>query len=111
MDKEKELNNKLLKIKALYHGALTQGERDSAINAKKRVLKKISLLNLSKEFKFSLDNEINASLMMDLLHRYDIQGYRKSFQEKTVVMAKAPSFFVDNILWPEYQSTHKGMCG
>lgn len=99
---ECDVKDKLSKLYALYHGAKTDGEKRSAVKAKARILKSI---NSSVEYKFSLNNRKNAKVFTNLLEQYEIKEYRSYKNEASTIIAKVPGFFVDNILWPEYQSS------
>lgn len=96
-----ELKDKLSKLHALYAGAQTEGERASAIKAKARLLKNIENKAI---YKFSLQNEVNAKIFIDLLQRYEIYEFKKTPESNNTILAKVPGYFVDQILWPEYIS-------
>lgn len=100
--KESDVKEKLSKLYALYHGAKTEGERRSAVKAKARILKS---MESSTQYKFSLNNRKNAELFTSILEQYEIRDYRPYKNEHSTIIAKVPGYFVDNILWPEYQSS------
>ncbi len=102
---EEELFKKLLKIEALYSGATTDGEKLSALNAKKRILKRIEEskpIDPPIEYKFTLQSIWNVKIFVALLDRYNIKAYRRPRQRRTTVMAKVSVSFVETVLWPEY---------
>lgn len=108
-----EIEKKLLKIQALHSGALTDGEKKSAIMAKRRILKKMACISNGEylqEYKFSLKNGRNVDVFMEILNRYEIDEYRFLNSSKPTVVAKVPGVFVDKILWPEYLATPE-RCG
>ncbi len=110
--KSLEIEQKLSKLHALHFGAQTEGERQSAIKAKTRILKKmetLSSINSSVEYKFSLKNRKNVGIFIDILNRYDIEDYRQPKKAKTTIIAKVPGLFVDKIIWPEYLATPNRM--
>lgn len=102
---EEELIKKLLKIEALHSGATTRGEKLSAFKAKERILKRIEEckpIDPPIEYKFTLQSVWNVRIFIALLARYNIEGYRRTRQRKTTVMARVSVSFVETVLWPEY---------
>lgn len=100
--RDRHIENRLSKLHALHFGAQTEGERQSAIKAKARILKNI---DNEIEYKFSLKHEKNADIFITILNRYNIAEYRQPIEKNTTIIAKVPGVFVDNILWPEYLAT------
>ncbi len=103
----KDFQEKLNKLNALQKGAKTEGEKQSAIKAKARLLRKMKSCNpdiSSQEYKFSLKNSTNLEIFINILKKYELNEYRKSKYGDPVILAKVPGYFVDNILWPEYKS-------
>lgn len=110
MTDEEKLLEKLKKIEALHAGAGTDGERDAAKTAIERMKKRIAeykRVDPPIEYQFSLGNKWSVRLMTALLRRYGIRPYRRYRQRYTTLMAVISPSFVDDKLWPEFQSLDK----
>ena len=106
MISERSLIEKLLKIEALYSGAKTPGEKNSALKAKERILKKIEeagSIDPPVEYKFTLTSDWSVRVFVALLNRYGIKAYRRPRQRRTTVLARVSVSFVEKTLWPEYE--------
>lgn len=104
-DEVRKLVERLKLIEALHAGAMTEGERIAADNARQRVRSRIEEYKESDpqiEYTFKLSNTWSRKLFVALLRRYDIKPYRYYRQRHTTVMARVSKGFVDNTLWPEY---------
>lgn len=101
---EQELIRRLKLVEALYAGGATEGERQAAAEAAKRIRAKLeSFAHLkTSEFSFKLENMWERKLFVALLRRYGIQPYRYPKQRYTTVMARVPERFVAETLWPAY---------
>jgi len=102
---ESELIEKLRKIEALFAGAATQGERDSAELAREKILRRLREIMVEDppvEFKFTFPDQWNRRVFIALLRRYDLRPYRYRRQRHTTVMVKVSKRFVDETLWPEF---------
>ncbi len=102
---ERELIEKLIKIEALFAGAATRGERDSAELARERILRRLREVTVEDppvEFKFTFSDQWNRRVFVALLRRYDLRPYRYYRQHHTTVMVKVSKRFVDETLWPEF---------
>jgi len=100
-----QLRDKLRKIEALFSGGATAGERGAAEAALERVRAKLAQLEQQVppiEFQFSIADPWSRHLFMALCRRYGINPYRYHRQRRTTVMIRAPSRFVDQVLWPEF---------
>ena len=100
-----QLRDKLRKIEALFSGGATAGERGAAEAALERVRAKLAQLEQQVppiEFQFSIADPWSRYLFMALCRRYGINPYRYHRQRRTTVMIRAPSRFVDQVLWPEF---------
>ena len=107
---EAKLIEKLKLIEALFAGATTEGEKDAAGSAFKRIkkrLEEVQKIDPPIEYKFTMSNMWSRKLFVALLRRYDIQPYRYYRQRHTTVMAKVSEMFVDETLWPEFQELDK----
>jgi hypothetical protein len=107
---EAKLIEKLRLIEALYSGAKTEGEKDAAERARKRILERLGTIERADppvEFKFSMHDMWQRKLFVALLRRYGIKPYRYSGQRYTTVMAKVSKNFVHETLWPEFEEISK----
>lgn len=103
---EARLLEKLRAIEALFAGATTEGERDAAAEARKRIQQRLRLVEEADppiEYRFSLADPWSRKVFVTLCRRYDIRTYRYRGQRYTTVMAKVSKRFVDETLWPEFQ--------
>ena len=110
MTSEEELRLKLRKIEALFEGAGTIGERDAAGAALERIKAKLAEAvekEASLEYTFTLGDQWSRQLFMALCRRYSLSPYRYARQRYTTVMVRAPTAFIDNVLWPQYQALSK----
>ncbi len=103
---EEQLREQLRKIRALYEGATTPGERVAAAAAIERVKKAIAGMAKSEpvlEYQFKLPDLWQRRLFVALCKRYGLATFRYKGQRYTTVVVRAPKTFVDRTLWPEYQ--------
>ncbi|GMR24493.1 MAG: hypothetical protein BMS9Abin37_3045 [Acidobacteriota bacterium] len=103
---ESTLMDKLRRIEALYAGATTAGEKDAAGRARQRILERLAQWERTDpptEFHFSMGDMWSRKVFVALLRRYDITPYRYKRQRHTTVMARMPTTFVDETLWPEFK--------
>ncbi len=105
MTTERELRDKLRKIAALFEGATTDGEREAAAAASKRVLAALNTAEKVEpaiEMQFALSDRWSRLLFTALCRRYKLKPYRYPRQRHTTVVVRAPRIFIENTLWPEY---------
>lgn len=110
MNDEQKILEKIKRIEALFAGATTPGERAAAASALERIhrrLQKLKKLDPLVEFKFTLGHMWSRRLFVALLRRYGIKPYRYRGQRYTTVMAKMPSTFAEETLWPEFVELDK----
>ncbi len=72
MDEHTKLLDKIRLIQALHAGATTDGERDAAADALRRVSERLASLKVTDpptEFRFSMDNTWSRKLFLALLRR------------------------------------------
>jgi hypothetical protein len=103
---EQQLRDKLRKIKALFEGAATPGERQAAAAAMERLRQALDAASKTQplpEMQFSMVDQWQRRLFTALCRRYGLQPYRYKGQRYTTVVVRAPRSFVQNTLWPEYQ--------
>lgn len=104
---EARLIEKLRAIEALYARPGSEGERAAAEGARERILERLRELAATDppvEFRFSMADMWSRRVFVALLRRYGIQPYRFRGQRHTTVMARVSKRFVDETLWPEFQS-------
>ena len=105
MTTEHQLREKLRKIKALFEGAATSGERQAAAAAMERLRKALDAASKTQplpEMRFSMVDRWQRRLFTALCRRYGLEPYRYKGQRYTTVVLRAPQSFVDLTLWPEY---------
>ena len=106
MTEEERLIEKLQRIEALFAGAATPGERQAAGQARERIrarLRQHQEIDPPVEFSFKLRDRWSHNLLIALMRRYQIRPYRYRGQRYTTIMARVPTRFVNEILWPEFQ--------
>src|SRR5579862_8543131 len=103
---EQQLRDKLRKIKALFEGAATSGERQAAARAMERLRQALHAASKTQplpEMQFSMVDQWQRRLFTALCRRYGLEPYRYKGQRYTTVVVRAPRSFVHHTLWPEYQ--------
>ena len=106
MTSESELRDKLRKIEALFAGAGTAGEKAAAGAAAERIksrLKNAEKSEKSIETKFSIPDPWSRQLFSALCRRYGLKPFRYRRQHRQTIMVKAPTSFVEGVLWPEFK--------
>lgn len=96
-----DLVDKLRKIEALIAGAITEGERQAAEFAKKRLLNKSSSTPL--EYAIRLRSAWQKKLFVALCQKYHLRTYRYARQKHTTTMVRVSAPFLKEILWPEFK--------
>jgi hypothetical protein len=100
------LIEKLSRIEALFADrAATAGEKAAAEEARDRIRRRLAefaAVDPPVEFSFALRNPWSHRLFVALLRRYGIRPYRYARQRHTTVMARVPTRFVRETLWPEF---------
>jgi len=102
---ENRLIEKLRRVEALFAGATTEGERDAAEHARRRILERLRSWEREEppiEYRFPMADMWSRKVFLALLRRYEIRPYRYHGQRHTTVMARVPKQFVDETLWPEF---------
>ena len=105
MTTEQQLREKLRKIKELFEGAATPGERQAAAAAMERLRQALDAASKTQslpELRFSMVDRWQRRLFTALCRRYGLEPYRYKGQRYTTAMVRAPQSFVDLTLWPEY---------
>jgi metal-dependent HD superfamily phosphatase/phosphodiesterase len=95
------LLEKLAKIQAVVESASLEGERQAAILAMERLLKRQEQLPM--EFRITLPSIWQKKLFVALCHKYKLKTYRYHRQKHTTTMVRISRALMDEILWPEYK--------
>ena|SRR3990172_6257816 len=88
------------KVEALIEHAGTDGERQSAILAKERLLKHKS--KEETEYTIHTPDGWHKKLFNALCHKHNLEPYRYHRQKYTTVMVRVSKNYLDETLWPEY---------
>lgn len=111
---EAELREKLRKIRALFEGAATPGERDAAAAAMARLQRALGITpgaeppkphepaEKTVEMQITLSDLWQRRLFTALCRRYGLKPFRYRRQRHTTVMVRVVQTFFDKTLWPEY---------
>jgi hypothetical protein len=110
---EEQLRDRLRKIAALFEGAQTEGEREAAAAAFRRVKQALEGMPASPEpartweepvveMQFSLPDPWQRRLLSALCRRHGLKPFRYKRQRLTTLMVRVKQSFLDNVLWPEY---------
>ena len=85
-----DFNEKLKKIEALFEGAKTDGERQAADLAKRRILERfeVELSSQAIEFKVTLSDQWSKRLFVSLCNKYGLKTYRYKYQKYTTTMVQ-----------------------
>jgi hypothetical protein len=100
------LRERLRKIEALFAGAGTAGERDAAAAAASRIRARLAAAARSDppvEMRLSVSDPWARQLLMALCRRYGIEPYRYPRMHRQTLVVRAPTRFVEDLLWPEFQ--------
>lgn len=94
------LQEKIKKVEALIERAGSEGERESAILAKKR----LEQYKVKEEIEYSISTPDmwHKKLFMAICHKHNLKPYRYYRQKYTTAMVKVSKQFVDEVVWPEY---------
>jgi len=100
-----DLLERIKKIEALINGATTAGEKNAAISAKDRLLKKQPNLEIHQnleEYSLYTSDSWHKKLLIAICRKYGVMPYRYKRQKYTTVMVRINQDFLNNVLWPEY---------
>jgi hypothetical protein len=114
MSLEQELRERLRKVEALFAGAGTPGERAAAGAARERIMARLREAQLRAhpiEMRFSIADPWSRQLFVALARRYGLRPYRRARQRRATVMLSVPPPFLDQVLWPEYQTLNAALIG
>ena len=95
-----DILEKIQKVEALIERAATEGERQSAIRAKERLLK--TKEDEEIEYTITMGDMWQKKLFVALCRKYNLKTYRYHRQKYTTTMVRVSKPFIDNVVWPEY---------
>lgn len=114
MSDDQQIREKLAKIKALFAGATTPGERQAAQAAIDRIQQRIAgvpppgpVADPPVEFRFSLTNAWSLRLFLALCRSKGYRPYRYPRMRRTSICVKLGKQAVNTDLWPEYLEMNK----
>ena len=114
MSDDQQIREKLAKIKALFAGATTPGERQAAQAAIDRIQQRIDgvppsgpVADPPVEYRFSLTNAWSLRLFLALCRSKGYRPYRYPRMRRTSICVKIGKQAVNTDLWPEYQEMNK----
>ena len=114
MSDDQQIREKLAKIKALFTGATTPGERQAAQAAIDRLQQRIDGIpppgpvpDPPVEFRFSLTNAWSLRLFLALCRSKGYRPYRYPRMRRTSICVKIRKQAVNTELWPEYLEMNK----
>ena len=114
MPDDTQIREKLAKIKALFAGATTAGERQAAQAAMDRLQQRIAGVPEHApagepllEYRFSLTNHWSLRLFLALCRSKGYRPYRHPRMRRTSVCVRITKRAVDTDLWPEYQEMNR----
>jgi hypothetical protein len=100
------LRERLRKIEALFAGAGTAGERDAAAAAASRIRARLAAASRRSapvEMRLSVSDPWARQLLIALCRRYGIEPYRYPRMHRQTLVVRAPTRFIRELLWPEFQ--------
>jgi hypothetical protein len=100
---EKELQEKLRKIHAIYTQATTSGEREAAAAARDRLSGSVTApAEKAVAIKCHLQDPWMTSLFLALARKHGLTPYRRWGQHRNTVMVDVQDSVLKRALWPEY---------
>jgi hypothetical protein len=109
---EESLLEKLRRIEALHGGATTEGERDAAASAIRRIQERLRSLEKEDppvEFRFGVSDPWSRRLFLALARRYGLRPYRYPRQRHATVMLRVSRRFLDETFLPEYRELSQAL--
>jgi len=92
-------SEKISKIQALIERASSEGERQAAIFAKERILKR--QMQEPIEYRLRLRSPWQKQLFLTLCKKYELRAYRYPKQSHNTAMVRAAPALMDELLLPE----------
>lgn len=100
-----DILGKLQKIEALIAGAKTEGEKQAAQFAKRRLQKKFG--EKPVEYSIRVNSLSKKKLFVAICQKHGIRTYRYRGQKHTTTMLMVGKSFLDEVLWPEFKKYAK----
>jgi len=94
-------SEKFAKIQAVIERTSSEGERQAAILAMERLLKRESALPI--EYRVTLRSIWQKKLFVALAKKYGLKTYRNHRQKYTTTMLRIAPALMNELLWPEYK--------
>lgn len=114
MSDNQQIREKLIKIKALFAGASSEGERQAAQAAMDRLKGRIDgagggepVAEARVEYRFSFNNSWSLRLFLALCRSKGLSPYRYTRMRRTSVCVKISARELNENLWPEYLEMNK----
>jgi hypothetical protein len=101
-----QIRERLAKITALFAGATTDGERNAAEAALRRIEIKMQRAKgpvPEREYRFSLSNPWSLRLFIALCRSKGMKPYRYARMRRTTLCVKGEPGVINLELWPEFQ--------
>jgi hypothetical protein len=101
-----QIRERLAKIRALFAGATTAGERNAAEAALRRIEIKMQRARgpvPEQEYRFSLSNPWSLRLFIALCRSKGMKPYRYARMRRTTLCVKGEPGAINLELWPEFQ--------
>lgn len=102
---DQQIRERLAKIKALFTGATTAGERSAAQAAMDRLQQRLGPTTTAapeQEFRFALANPWSLRLFLALCRSKGMRPYRYPRMRRTSVCVRLTRHVLDQELWPEF---------
>lgn len=101
---DRQLRERLAKIKALFDGATTPGEREAAKAAMDRVQGRLDRESPALiEYRFSLSDPWSLRLFLALCRSKGVRAYRYPRMRRTSVCVRLAPVEIERGLWLEFQ--------
>src|SRR5680860_1439111 len=100
-----DILERIKKIEALIRGATTDGERNAAISAKERIIRKYPKIEIKKdavEYSLYTADMWHKKLLLAICRKYGVKPYRYHRQKYTTVMVTINKKFLEDVIWKEY---------
>lgn len=95
-----DILEKIRKVEALIERAATEGEWQSAMRAKERLLK--TKEDTEIEYNITMEDMWQKHLFVAICHKYSLKTYRYHRQKHTTTMVRVSKSFIDGVVWPEF---------
>ncbi|MDE3055729.1 MAG: hypothetical protein KGI80_03440 [Verrucomicrobiota bacterium] len=100
-----DLADKIRKIEALIAGAKSDGERQAAEFARRRLQDKIEAKPI--EYTITSTSHWRKKLFIAICNKHGLRTYRYKRQKYTTTMVLVSRPFMDQVLWPEFDRCAK----